>query len=126
MLAAVLALASSLSWGLSDFLGGFHSRRHPLLAVMVVSQGFAFVLLVVALAGREAGEPDAQARRTTRASIALALVAALGFGTFFVGIDQAEQSADVPWVLLAARGPETLVLVVAFVLSRARLPRERG
>ena len=205
MLAAVLALASSLSWGLSDFIGGFQSRRHPLLAVMVLSQGFAFVLLVVAvaagaatehdteatlwaigsgvigvvaltsfyralaigtmsivaplsatgaavpvlvglvsgerpaaiqvlgivlalvgvmLAGREAGEPDADARRTARASVALALLAALGFGTFFVGIDQAEQSADVAWVLLAARGPETLVLVVAFVLSRTRVPRE--
>jgi drug/metabolite transporter (DMT)-like permease len=205
MLAAVLALASSLSWGLSDFLGGFQSRRHPLLAVMVLSQGFAFVLLVVAvaagaatehdteatlwaagsgaigvialtsfyralaigtmsivaplsatgaavpvlvglasgerpaaiqlagivlalvgvmLAGREAGEPDAEARRTARTSVALALLAALGFGTFFVGIDQAEQSADVAWVLLAARGPETLILVIAFVLSRTRVPRE--
>jgi drug/metabolite transporter (DMT)-like permease len=205
MLAAVLALASSLSWGLSDFLGGFQSRRHPLLAVMVLSQGFALVVLVVAvaagaatehdtaatlwaagsgvigvialtsfyralaigtmsivaplsatgaavpvlvglasgerpaaiqvvgivmaligvmLAGREAGEPDAEARRTARASVALALLAAVGFGTFFVGIDQAEQSADVGWVLLSARGPETLLLVVAFVLSRTRVPRE--
>ena len=205
MLAAVLALASSVSWGLSDFLGGFQSRRHPLLAVMVLSQGFALVLLVVAiaagaatehdtpatlwaagsgmigvvaltsfyralaigtmsivaplsatgaavpvlvglasgerpaaiqvvgiglalagvmLAGREGGEPDAEARRTARASVALALLAALGFGTFFVGIDQAEQSADVAWVLIAARGPETLVLVVAFVLSRTSIPRE--
>jgi drug/metabolite transporter (DMT)-like permease len=205
MLAAVLALASSLSWGLSDFLGGFQSRRHPLLTVMVLSQGFALVLLVVAvaagaatehdtaatlwaagsgvigvialtsfyralaigtmsivaplsatgaavpvlvgvasgerpaaiqvvgivlalvgvmLAGREAGEPDAAARRTARASVALALLAALGFGTFFVGIDQAEQSGDVAWVLLAARGPETLVLFAAFALSRTRLPRD--
>jgi drug/metabolite transporter (DMT)-like permease len=205
MLAAVLALASSLSWGLSDFLGGFQSRRHPLLAVMVLSQGFAFALVVVAiaagaatehdtaatlwaagsgvigvialtsfyralaigtmsivaplsatgaavpvlvglasgerpaaiqlvgivlamigvmLAGREAGEPDAAARRTARASVALALLAAVGFGTFFVGIDQAEQSADVAWVLLAARGPETLLLVVVFALSRTRVPRE--
>jgi drug/metabolite transporter (DMT)-like permease len=205
MLAAVLALASSVSWGLSDFLGGFQSRRHPLLAVMVVSQGFALVLLLVAvaagaptehdtaatlwaagsgmigvvaltsfyralaigtmsivaplsatgaavpvlvglasgerpaaiqvvgivlalagvmLAGREAGEPDAEARRTARASVALALLAALGFGTFFVGIDQAEQSADVAWVLLAARGPETLVLILAFVLIRSRPPSD--
>jgi drug/metabolite transporter (DMT)-like permease len=205
MLAAVLALASSLSWGLSDFLGGFQSRRHPLLAVMVLSQGFALALLVVAiaagaatehdtaatlwaagsgligvialtsfyralaigtmsivaplsatgaavpvlvglasgerpaaiqlvgivlamigvmLAGREAGEPDAEARRTARASVALALLAAVGFGTFFVGIDQAEQSADVAWVLLAARGPETLLLFAVFALNRTRVPRE--
>jgi drug/metabolite transporter (DMT)-like permease len=205
MLAAVLALASSLSWGLSDFIGGLQSRRHPLFAVMVLSQGFALVLLVVAvaagaatehdteatlwavgsgfvgvialtsfyralaigtmsivaplsatgaavpvlvglasgerpaaiqlvgivlamvgvmLAGREAGAPDAEARRTARASVALALLAALGFGTYFVGIDQAEQGADVAWVMLAARGPETLVLVAAFVLSRTRVPHD--
>jgi len=207
MLAAVLALASSLSWGLSDFLGGFQSRRQPLLAVMVVSQGFALVMLLVAvaagvptehdaaatawaagsgllgmlgltafyralaigtmsivaplsatgaavpvlvgvasgerpaaiqvvgivlamagvvLAGREAGEPDAEARRTGRAAVALALVAAVGFGTFFVGIDQAEQSADPVWVLLAARGPEVLLLIAIFALSRTKLPSGRA
>src|SRR5215217_1068165 len=54
MLAAVLALASSLSWGLSDFLGGFQSRRHSLLSVLVLSQGFALVVLG---AGVAAGAP---------------------------------------------------------------------
>jgi uncharacterized membrane protein len=34
VLAAVLALASSLSWGFSDFLGGFQSWRVALLAVL--------------------------------------------------------------------------------------------
>src|SRR3954454_15307378 len=207
MLAAVLALASSLSWGLSDFVGGFQSRRQPLLAIMVVSQGFALVVLVVAVAGgaatehdaagtlwaagsgmsgvlaltafyralaigtmsivaplsatgaavpvlvglasgerpaaiqlvgivlamagglvagREAGEPDAEARRTGRAAMALALVAALGFGTFFVGIDQAEQSADPVWALLAPRGPEVLLLIAIFALSPATLSSGRA
>jgi drug/metabolite transporter (DMT)-like permease len=207
MLAAVLALASSLSWGLSDFLGGSQSRRHPLLAVMAVSQGFALILLAVAflagaptehdtaatlwaagsgmlgvlaltafyralaigtmsivapvsatgagipvlvglasgerpaaiqlvgivlaivgviLAGREGGERDAEARRTGQAAVALALVAAVGFGSFFVGIDQAEETADPLWVLLAARGPEVTLLIAVFALSRTRLPREPG
>ncbi|HTE60525.1 MAG TPA: EamA family transporter, partial [Solirubrobacteraceae bacterium] len=172
MLAAVLALASSLSWGLSDFVGGLQSRRHALLAVLVLSQGFALVLLVAAIAagaptehdasatawavgagivdvvgvtafyralaigtmsivaplsatgavipvlvglasgerprtlqlvgmalamvgvvlvGREAAEPDAEARRTGRTAVLLALLAAVGFGSFFAGMDRAEE-----------------------------------
>jgi drug/metabolite transporter (DMT)-like permease len=49
MVAALLAIASSISWGLSDFLGGVQSRRHALLAVLVLSQGLALVLLVSAV-----------------------------------------------------------------------------
>ena len=203
MLAALLALASSLSWGVSDFLGGLQSRRHPLLAVLVLSQGVALVLLVVAvaagaptehdatstawaagsgvlgvlaltafyralaigtmsivaplsatgaavpvvvglasgeqpralqfagmalavvgvmLAGREAAEPDADARRTNRTAVLLALVAAVGFGSFFAGMDRAEESGDVAWVLLAARAPEVLLVLAACAISRPALP----
>jgi drug/metabolite transporter (DMT)-like permease len=203
MLAAVLALSSSLCWGLSDFVGGFQSRRLPLLVVLVVSQGFALLLVIcwvaagapiehdaeatawaaaagfigvtglaafyralaigtmsivaplsatgsaipvlvglasgerpspvqiagiglaitgVILAGRDAGEPDDKLRRAGRTSVLLALVAAVGFGSFFAMIDHAEQSADVAWVLLSARGPEVLVLLAAFAFHRSRLP----
>ena len=104
-------------------LVGLASGERP-AAIQLV--GIALAMAGVVLAGREAGEPDAAARRTARASVALALLAAIGFGTFFVGIDQAEQSADVAWVLISARGPETLVLLVASVLGRTRLPREPG
>ena len=52
MLAALLALTSSLTWGLSDFLGGVQSRRHALLAVLVLSQGVALALLVAAALAR--------------------------------------------------------------------------
>jgi drug/metabolite transporter (DMT)-like permease len=203
MLAAALALASSLSWGLSDFLGGFQSRRHSLLTVLVLSQGFALVLLVAAiaagaptahdtgatawavgagmldvvgvtafyraltigamsivaplsatgavipvlvglgsgerprtlqlvgmalamfgvvLAGRGAAEPDAQARRTGRTAVLLALLAAVGFGSFFAGLDRAEESGDAAWVLLAARTPEVLLLLAACAVRRPGLP----
>ena len=203
MLAAVLALASSLSWGLSDFLGGLQSRRHSLLAVLVLSQGFALVVLAAAiaagaptehdaaatawavgsgmlgllgltafyralaigtmsivaplsatgavipvlvglasgerprtlqlvgmalamvgvvLAGREAAEPDAQARRTGRSAVLLALLAAVGFGSFFAGMDRAEESGDGAWVLLAARTPEVLLLLAACAVRRPGLP----
>ena len=40
-----LALAASLAWGCSDFLGGLQSRRAQLLGVLMVSQlaGLAIV-----------------------------------------------------------------------------------
>jgi drug/metabolite transporter (DMT)-like permease len=203
MLAAVLALASSLSWGLSDFLGGFQSRRHHVLAVMLLSQGLALAILVVAvlagaptehdaastawaagvgilgllgllafyralaigtmsivapisatgvaipvlvglasgerpgtlqvggialacagvvLAAREPPSDDAAVRRASRASVGLALVAAVGFGSFFAGIDRAEETADVAWVLLAARGADVALLVVAALALRPPIP----
>jgi uncharacterized membrane protein len=203
MLAAALALASSLSWGLSDFLGGFQSRRHHVLAVLLVSQGLAYAVLVAAvlagaptehdgastawaasvgglgvlalfafyralaigtmsivapisatgvaipvlaglasgerpgaiqvagialactgvvLASREAPSDDAGERRSSRAAIALALVAAVGFGSFFTGIDRAEESGDVAWVLLAARTANVALLVLVATFVRPRIP----
>ena len=203
MLAAVLALGSSLSWGLSDFLGGFQSRRHHVLAVLLVSQGLAYLVVVAAvvagaptehdgastawaasvgglgllalfafyralaigtmsivapisatgaaipvlvgllsgerpgalqvagillacggvvLAAREPPSEDAEERRSNRASIALALVAAVGFGSFFAGIDQAEETGDVAWVLLAARTASVALLVLAATFVRPRIP----
>jgi drug/metabolite transporter (DMT)-like permease len=203
MVAALLALASSLAWGLSDFLGGFQSRRHALLAVLVLSQGLALAILVVIvlagaptehdaaatlwaagvgglgllglmafyralaigtmsvvapisatgvaipvlvgllsgerpgslqiagmllacagviLAAREAPSDDADTRRSGRQAIGLALLAAIGFGSFFAGIDRAEETADVAWVLLAARTADVAILLVACAIVRPRLP----
>lgn len=203
MLAALLALASSVSWGLADFLGGVQSRRHALFAVLLLSQAVALAVLLIAVAAgvptehdaaatawaagagvlgilaltgfyralaigtmsivaplsatgaavpvvvgllsgerpravqiagmvlaligvmvaaREAGDADAEARRTNRTAVLLALVAAVGFGLFFVGMDRAEERADVAWVLLAARAPEVLLLVFACAVRRPALP----
>ena len=203
MVAALLALASSLSWGLSDFLGGFQSRRHHLLAVMVLSQAVALAILValvlagaptehddaatawaatvgvlgllglvafyralaigtmsivapisatgvaipvlvgllsgerpgalqvagmvlaccgVVLAARAAPETDAAVRRAGRQAVWLALLGAIGFGSFFAGIDRAEQTGDVTWVLLAARMADMVVLGIAVAVVRPRIP----
>ena len=207
MVAAVLAIASSISWGLSDFLGGVQSRRNALLAVLVLSQGLAFVILVsavglgaptehdttatllaagsgtfgmlalaafyhaltigtmsivapisatgtaipvlvgltsgekpsavqitgialaglgVVLAARAAPSADAAGERDNRKAIMLALFAAVGFGTFFAAMDRAEETADVAWVLLAARTADVGVLLVACALLRPPLPRDGG
>lgn len=50
MVAVALGLAASVSWGLADFIGGLKARTLDLLAVLVVSQGLALVLLALALA----------------------------------------------------------------------------
>jgi len=71
-LAALLALASSASWGTGDFLGGIRSRLMSPLAVMAVSQPVGLVLLGVAVAARASAPPGA--------SVAWAVPAAL-FGT---------------------------------------------
>ena len=50
---SVLALASSLVWGTSDFFAGLASRRHPAVAVVGWTQGLALLVIsvVVAVAG---------------------------------------------------------------------------
>jgi uncharacterized membrane protein len=202
--AALLALASSITWGLSDFLGGFQSRRHALLAVMAISQGVALALIVVAIAAGAATEHDAAAtawaagvgalgllaltafyralsigtmsvvapisatgvsipvlagllsgdrpgtlqvvgmalaaggvilaaraepagaeadRSAGRSAIGLALLAAVGFGSFFAGIDRAEETADVAWVLLCTRVADVVLLVLACLIARPHFPR---
>jgi drug/metabolite transporter (DMT)-like permease len=204
VLAAVLALASSISWGTADFLGGLQSRRHALLAVLLVSQAVALAILVVAvlagaptehdtaatlwaagvgalgilglvafyralsigtmsvvapisatgvaipvlvglvsgerpgalqvagialacagviLAARDAPAEEEATRRAGRTAIGLALIAAVGFGSFFAGMDRAEETGDVAWVLLCARVVDVALLGAAAAVFRPRLPR---
>jgi len=42
----LLALAASVSWGTSDFLGGLNSRYLPLASVMLISQTVGLVMLL--------------------------------------------------------------------------------
>ncbi|MEA2659817.1 MAG: hypothetical protein QOF64_2413, partial [Candidatus Binatota bacterium] len=53
MVAIVLGLAASLSWGVADFLGGIQSRRMPVVAVVLGSQlaGLLLAASVVAIRG---------------------------------------------------------------------------
>jgi drug/metabolite transporter (DMT)-like permease len=78
--------------------------------------GIVAAIVGVVLASRELDEPGRVPERT---SIALALVAALGFGTFFIGMD-AGADASVPWALLANRVAS--VGAVLLVVGAARVP----
>jgi drug/metabolite transporter (DMT)-like permease len=98
---------------------GVASGERP-RAVQVV--GMALAMVGVVLAAREAADSDAAARRTSQIAVVLALLAAVGFGSFFAMIDRAEESGDVAWILLAARTPSVLLLLAACALTRPRLP----
>jgi drug/metabolite transporter (DMT)-like permease len=82
----------------------------------------AIALAGVILASREPIEEGAAP--PNRAAIGLALVAAAGFGTFFVGIDKASATAEVPWVILVQRCSSLVLLVIAALAVRPTLPRD--
>jgi drug/metabolite transporter (DMT)-like permease len=90
--------------------------------------GMALAAGGVIVASREAPGADAAARRTNRLAIVLALLAAAGFGFFFVAMDRAHDHADVAWVLLAARAPDAVIFGALIALGaagrarRVRLP----
>jgi drug/metabolite transporter (DMT)-like permease len=203
VLAVALGLASSVAWGISDFLGGFKSRQLHLLTVLVVSQaigllplivivaargeplpgdaeplwaalgglsgliglasfyrglslgamavvapisglaatipvavgiatgerpsglqaaGVAIALAGVVLASRERPEEGAPARVAT--GVGLALLSALGFGFFFVGLDAGSEE-DLWWALLFVRGTSLTTLVLATLALRPPLALAR-
>ncbi len=78
-------------------------------ALQLVGIGAATVGVV--LASREHG-PGIEAPSESRASILLALIAALGFGGFFVGL-RASARFDVPWALVVSRGTGVALLLLA-------------
>jgi drug/metabolite transporter (DMT)-like permease len=84
----------------------------------IQAAGLALALAGVVLASREAGEGGSGPR--VAAGVGLALVAALGFGGFFVGLDAASDG-DVLWALLAARGFGVLLLVALTLVMRPDL-----
>jgi drug/metabolite transporter (DMT)-like permease len=200
MLGIALALASSVAWGTSDFMGGLRARRISALTVLLVSQPVGLVLaLAVALgaggstlsaqdaaiaagagaavvmalgafyramalgcvtvvatigslgvlvpviaglvqgdrpgaiqfAGAAAGivgvvlvarEPDPEWRTAGRLAVGLAGLAALGFGTFFLGIDAASGPRPA-WTIVVARtgGVATLLVAAAFLRPSMRI-----
>jgi drug/metabolite transporter (DMT)-like permease len=83
--------------------------------------GICLALAGIVLAARE--PRAAPGARAARASIGLALVAALGFGSFFVGVDEATAGASVPWTILVVRTAEVCLLLAAAAAVRPRLPR---
>jgi drug/metabolite transporter (DMT)-like permease len=81
----------------------------------------------VILASREsepAEDLGADHRQAGRAAVGLALVAAAGFGTFFVGVDRASATAEVPWVIVISRSCSLVLVLIAALVARPQLPRD--
>ena len=83
MIAVVLGLTSSLCWGIADFMGGVASRRISVLTVLVISQIVGLLLLLVVVAIRAEGPPEAH----HLAVAALSSVAGVGaLAAFYRGL----------------------------------------
>ncbi len=136
MLGIALGLSSSLSWGVSDFIGGIQARRLPLLRVMLISQsvGFAAVILVVAVRGQ--GPPGSE-RLLAAAAGGLAgvvgltaLYRALAIGTMSIVAPIAATGVCVPVIVGIAGGERPgairLLGIVAAILGVVLASREPG
>lgn len=88
----------------------------------VVYAGMAAAFVGVVLATRARGEEGLG----TDSGLALAAVAALGFGGFYVGMDAAVDSVDPFMALLAARVTAGVALVLVVLAVRPRLDSERA
>lgn len=86
----------------------------------VQAVGVAIAIAGVVLASREQSEADAG--RRVAAGVGLAIVAALGFGSFFVAMDRASD-ADPYWAILAARTASIAVLWTLTLATRTEVPR---
>ncbi len=86
----------------------------------LVSLGLVVAVVGVLLASREQHE-DAGRAAAGRAAIGLALLAAVGFGSYFV-LSDAAADASVPWLLVFSRALVVPVLVGAALVRRAPAP----
>jgi uncharacterized membrane protein len=109
VLAIVLALGSSLVYGVSDFLGGLKSKSLPLLWVLLISQGSALVLLALIVPASGEGAPSGE----YFAYAALAGVAeAVGVAALYRGLAVGVMSIVAP---VAATAPVVPVVVALFL-----------
>jgi len=117
-----LGLAASVSWGLADFIGGAKSRALDLLAVLLVSQTVALVVLVVAAAGRAQGPPGVEpllyAAGAGAAGVAglAALYRGLAVGAMAVVAPIAALGAGIPVVVGVAGGDRPGAVQVTGIL----------
>jgi drug/metabolite transporter (DMT)-like permease len=82
--------------------------------------GIVVAMIGIVLAAREPG--GAEPSQAVRSSLALAGLAALGFGSFFVLIDRATEMGGAPWSLLLVRVGEVALLGAVALALRPRMP----
>jgi drug/metabolite transporter (DMT)-like permease len=113
LLALAISLASSFSWGISDFLGGLQSRRFPVLGVLAISQPVGLVLIALLI-------PVFGADHISGGKLALAFLAGGaslgGLGAYYAAMAMGTVSVVAP---IAALG---VVVPVAIGLATGEEP----
>jgi drug/metabolite transporter (DMT)-like permease len=117
-----LALCASLFWGLADFMGGSLSRRHPLLAVLLVSQGVGMVGILVVAFVRTSDPSSAVvlpgiAAGLSGVAAALAFYRAMSIGSISVAAPILATGAVVPVVAGLATGERPGSLQMAGIVA---------
>src|SRR3954447_26563509 len=125
MAAVALALLSSVCWGTADFLGGLTSKRVPVAAVLLLSQGpMVLPLLVWALAAGDAPTTHGLllgALAGVAGAVALtAFYRGLSIGTMSIVAPISGAGAIVPVVAGVIGGGGAIVPVVAGVIGGER------
>jgi uncharacterized membrane protein len=129
-LAGIAALYRALAVGTMSVLSPVSASGAAALSVVVglvtgerpgglVFAGMVAAFAGVILASRAPG--GAERRAGSVSGLGLAMVAALGFGGFYVGMDAAVEEADPLWALLAARASAGALLAVVLAVARPRL-----
>jgi drug/metabolite transporter (DMT)-like permease len=138
VLAVVIALAASVTWGVGDFLGGLKARVLPALVVIACSQPFGLVALAAAVAAQGHPFPDARVSWAVFGAAAgtiglAAFYRGLAAGAMAVVAPIAGAASAVPVVagLLTGEHPGALrelgiVLAIAGVVVTSREPRADG
>jgi drug/metabolite transporter (DMT)-like permease len=136
VLPVLLGLTSAATWGSADFLGGLLSRRAPVLRVMLLSQGVAaLVLLVALLAARpealSTGQMLAAAGAGAAGTVALgAFYRALALGTMSIVAPISATGAAIPVAVGLASGDRPSALqgagVALAVVGVVLAAREEG
>jgi drug/metabolite transporter (DMT)-like permease len=111
--AVALALAASLSWGISDFIAGLKSRGLPVVAVLAVSQPAGLILVAVVVAVRGGEPPDAE--HALYAALA-GVCGIAGLAAFYRGLAVGAMSVIAPVSATAA------VVPLAFGLATGERP----
>jgi drug/metabolite transporter (DMT)-like permease len=115
MLSILLALAASVSWGVSDFLGGLTSRRLSVLSVLLLSQSVGLVMVVPAVLASGQAPVDGPARLSAiGGSVAgligiAALYRAIAVGVASIAAPISATGAAIPVAVGVLRGEPTSV-----------------
>jgi drug/metabolite transporter (DMT)-like permease len=102
LLGVTLALAASLAWGCSDFLGGLTSRRMAALLVVFLSQATAVAAFAVIMVARGQGPPDSDFWLFSAAS---GLCEAVALAAFYRGLSLGAMGVVAPIAACAALVP---------------------